>query len=366
MQPALAHSTPWQSRSGIPIRNIWLLMFYASELFRYTGEYKVGTEKQPDELPDLVAEVLCHAVDHRLLQNLSQGYVSEESIRSRVRGQVDMLRTERLGLFQRGKVACRYQDLTMNTPRNRYVRGALFHLAGLAGTKDLRRRCRMFASRLQQCGVTGSVPTRSMVCNERFGRHDLQDRPMVAAAKLAFDLRIPTEQGKNETLLSPSREETWLRYLFEKAVAGFYEVTLGPKSWRVKPGVIQRWPVSEASPGTEQILPGMVTDIVLENINTSRRIIIDTKFARILTLNAYQQKKLDSKYLYQMYAYLRTQEDADDPASLNAEGLLLHPAIGSMVDEEVIIQGHRIRFATVDLAAETSDIRKQLFEVVFG
>ncbi len=46
----------------------------------------------------------------------------------------------------------------------------------------------------------------------------------------------------------------------------------------------------------------MVTDIIRENLNALRRIIIDTKFARILTLDAYQQKRLDSKHLYQMYA----------------------------------------------------------------
>lgn len=364
MHLASASKKAWQTHSGIPIRNLWLLMFYASDLFRYAGEQKVGTEKQPDELPDLLAEVLCHLVERRLLQNLSQGYIHEEAIRSRVRGRVDMLRSERLGLFQRGQVACRYQELTMDTPRNRYVRGALTHLAGLAGTKSLRLRSRMLASRLQQCGVTGTIPTRSEVCNERFGRHDLQDRPMVAAAKLAFDLKIPTEQGGCMSFLSPSRDEQWLRRLFEKAVSGFYEATLGPDGWRVKPGGIQRWPVSKASSGAERILPGMVTDIVLDDTNTMRRIIIDTKFARILTSNAYQQDKLDAKYLYQMYAYLRTQEDSRDPVSLEAEGLLLHPSVGSMVDEEVLIQGHRIRFATVDLAAGTSDIRKQLFAVV--
>ncbi len=31
---------------------------------------------------------------------------------------------------------------------------------------------------------------------------------------------------------------------------------------------------------------------------------------------------------------------------------MLHPSIGERVDEEVVIQGHRIRFATVDLMAQ--------------
>lgn len=357
-----AQTDAWYTAQGIPVRNLWFLMFYASEL-RHLGPARSGTEKQPDELPDLVAEVLCHLVERRIQQNLSQGYVDERSIRSRVRGQVDMLKSERLGLFRRGKVACRYQELTMNTPRNRYVRGALLHLAGLAGTKLLRRRCRLLAARLEQAGVVGGPPDRGYAANERFGRHDQHDQPMIAAARLGLELRIPTEQGNREILLRPSHDERWLRGIFERAVAGFYHVLLG-ESWRVQPGKKQHWPLTTASAGLRDVLPEMKTDIVLEDRESGRRIIVDTKFANILTINAHDQNKLKSNYLYQMYAYLRTQEDSLNPASLSSEGLLLHPAIRASFDEEATIQGHKIRFATVDLAADNKKIRQELLSRV--
>ena len=50
---------------------------------------------------------------------------------------------------------------------------------------------------------------------------------------------------------------------------------------------------------------------------------------------------------------------ADDVA-----GLLLHPSVGEMMDETAVMQGHAIRFATVDLAASASEIREQLLRVV--
>jgi 5-methylcytosine-specific restriction enzyme subunit McrC len=68
--------------------------------------------------------------------------------------------------------------------------------------------------------------------------------------------------------------------------------------------------------------------------------------------------------LYQIYAYLRSQENDDDSLSKRASGLLLHPSIGDTLDETVLIQGHAIRFATVDLTASTFDIRKQLLEMI--
>lgn len=48
----------------------------------------------------------------------------------------------------------------------------------------------------------------------------------------------------------------------------------------------------------------------------------------------------------------------------NVLGLLLHPSVGDMVDESVVIQGHKIRFATVDLGAEAREIRTQLLQVL--
>ena len=78
----------------------------------------------------------------------------------------------------------------------------------------------------------------------------------------------------------------------------------------------------------------------------------------------YREKTLRSGYLYQMYAYLRSQDGRGDPMADHAEGLLLHPCVGPIVDETVVIQGHSIRFATVDLAGSISTIRRQLLNVV--
>ena len=93
------------------------------------------------------------------------------------------------------------------------------------------------------------------------------------------------------------------------------------------------------------------------------RIVIDTKFTSIVTSGWYREETLRSGYVYQIYAYLRSQVGRGDVLADCASGLLLHPAIGQMVDETVVIQGHHIRFATVDLTASPADIRAQLFRM---
>jgi len=350
------------TQAGIPIRNLWLLMFYASEL-RHLGEQRAGTEKTPDQLPDLVAEVLCHYVVRRLRKNLSRSYQARQEVLSRVRGRIDLHKTTANRLLERGQVACEFEELTLNSPRNCYVRSALAHLAGLVADQKLKKTCRMLSSQLLQLGVTGPVPTRAQILNERFGRHDAQDRPMVIAARLAFDLKMPTEQAEEHLLLKPNDDAHWLRRLFEKAVAGFYQVTLEPRGWRVRSSQKHQWPTEDATAGLAAILPGMETDIVLEQPDQGRRIIIDTKFTAVLKAGQYDVTRLKSGYLYQLYAYLRTQEGRDSMAD-RAEGMLLHPAIDFDLDEAVTIQGHRMRFSTVNLAGSTAEIRWTLLQRV--
>jgi 5-methylcytosine-specific restriction enzyme subunit McrC len=86
--------------------------------------------------------------------------------------------------------------------------------------------------------------------------------------------------------------------------------------------------------------------------------------AFVLTTGSYREESLRSGYLHQIYTYLRSQAGSGDPLADSAAGLLLHPAIGETVDEIVMIQGHDIRFATVDLASPSSEIRKQLIAVI--
>lgn len=347
----------------IPVRNLWLLMLYASDLFRTQGIGKVGLEDTPDELPDLVAEILARAVEQRQRRHLSQGYRAREAVLNRVRGRIDVLKTERHQLLARGLVACRFDELTIDTPRNRFVRAALESICRIVHRQDVAHRCRLLASGMKAQGVSGIAPSRAEMSVDRFGRNDADDRFMVAAAKLAFDLTLPTESLGLSVLSLPDREVTWVRRLFERAVGGFYDVVLSPQGWLVRCGGTLSWQIEQKTPGIDQILPTMRTDVVLDHAPSGRRIVIDTKFTSIVTAGWYREETLRSGYVYQIYAYLRSQVGRGDGLADSATGLLLHPSVGGMVDETVTIQGQRIRFATVDLAAPSGEIRSQLLRM---
>ncbi len=351
---------------GIPVRNLWLLMLYASDLFRDLDSAKISVEDNPDDIPDLVAEILSRQVERRLKRNLSFGYQSREKVLGRVRGRINLFYTERHQLLYRGKVACRFDELTVDTARNRYVRAALEEISKIVHRKALAHRCRSLAASLRRMGVTGEAPGRSEVSVDRFGRHDTDDQRMVSAAQLAFNLALPTEMAGSKHLSLPEREITWIRKLYEKGIAGFYDIVLSKQGWRINAGKTLGWPIARKTSGIDKIFPTMRTDIVLDHSNAGRRIVIDTKFTSVVTRGWYREETVQSGYIYQIYAYLRSQEGNGDPLAENASGLLLHPSVGGMVNESVVIQGHEIRFATVDLGADAKEIRSQLLRVLSG
>ena len=347
----------------IPVRNIWLLFLYASDLARFSDRFSAQMLEDDADLPSLVARLLAYAVELRLHRNLSRGYRRRHARLTRVRGRIDLLETAAHQLLERGRVACRFEELTVDTARNRLVRSALDHMAGRVPDRDLAHRCRTLAGDLGRSGVSGTRPSASEVAVDVIGRNEVEDRLMVALAGLAFELALPTEEEGPAALTIAERDVVATRKLFERAVGGFYRTELDRvDGWEVQQGTYLNWQIDQASPGVGAILPAMQTDVILENRRQGRRLVIDTKFTGILTAGWFREATLRSGYLYQMYAYLRSQ-CGRDPLAERAEGLLLHPAIDTELDENVTIQGHPIRFATVNLAASPAEIRARLLSL---
>ena len=261
-----------------------------------------AVEENPDKLPDLVAEILTRATQRRIRRNLTLEFHRSQADLTRVRGRIDILRTERFGLLRKGKIACSFEQLTTDTPRNRLVKAALNKLRPSVDEPDLARRCRTLAAALDRAGVSDETSTgmlRSLRGVRAAGRANAEDRQMLAAAELALKLSLPTEGPGRAHLPAPDRDETWARRLFEAAVGGFYDTVLGPRGWSVKPGKRIHWQIEEQTKTSriDEIMPQMQTDITLKSppagVHDQRhRIVIDTKFTSILKRSQYRTQVL--------------------------------------------------------------------------
>lgn len=349
----------------IPIKNLWFLLSYAHGLASFFDKQPVEIGEH-DDVPELLARLLAAMVERRIKRNLTRAYLPREARLTRVRGRIDLLATLSAGELRQGRVICRFEEPSADTPRNQLFRFALARLASLVRDKPLAHRCRLLGSELARFGVSFRRPERSEMAREQTGRNDADDAALIVVANLALDPRLPTEDAGDVRLARLKRDERMLREIFEKAVAGFYKQELPRQEWNVRSQKALDWPIEAPTAGLTKWLPSMYADIVIDSRVAPRRIIVDTKFTDIFTTNQYGQARFKSDYIYQIFTYLRSQADRGDAYANSAEGLLLHPAIGVHVDESFTVRGHRLRFATVDLADDNAGIRAALKSLVTG
>ena len=349
----------------IPVRNLWLLYLFASDLYESLHvEERIRAERNPERLPELAALILCREGQRRLRRNLSVGYVGRHELVSAVRDRIDHLGTTRGGHLHRGKVLCNFTELTVDTPRNRYVAAALalagrWFLSAPAGV-DVGRECLKVSAQFERAGVVVGRPDPATPRRETFGHYDRDDRRLLLAAQLVVDALIPSQASGTARVLALDYSDRVLRDLFEKAVRNLLRVHL--PSWRPRVARMT-WP----SDGVlDPLFPGMKTDVTLDRPDGSR-LIVDTKFTSALDApSSHYGQRLKSAHLYQLYAYLRTQEDRGDLSAERAAGLLVYPSThGSpAVDVSERMHGHVLRCATVDLAGEPQAIRTRILELV--
>ncbi len=363
LDTTVERSATWYSHVGIPVRNLWTLLVYASGLARFLDPFTARVDGNA-ALPDVMGRLLAFAVERRLRRNLSRDYQRRSEELSRVRGRIDWMRTEAGMLLSRGKVACRFEELTHNTPRNRLILAALVRARTAVEDTELAFRCGSLVTTLLDAGVSPIPPSRSEISRDRFGRNDADDELVVRVAELVLNLVLPSEQAGDVKMTRLDHDERLLRQIFEKAVAEFYRHELhGRDGWKISSQMQFAWEAREATEGLGAILPKMHADVVLQQ-GIARRLILDTKFTGILTNRAHGSEGLKSAHLYQLYSYIRSQAGRGDVAADCAEGILLHPSLERHVDEAVTIQGHRIRFVTIDLASDPEKFRRGLIDIV--
>ncbi|MDQ8953747.1 hypothetical protein RFH42_12345 [Acinetobacter rudis] len=350
------------TKYGIPIKNVWLLILYASEVYKTSKESFSNVEDNLDDLYTVILELLCDQFDKNITKGLSSNYVSRNKNLTRVRGSINFLVTETKMLTQRGKVNCSYDELSLDIPRYQYVLMTLKNALFLKDIDRLRTRIIQYINTLEGLGVTCPRIQNYNLNSDRFGYFDYSEQALLQTCQLLNELKIPAMYKGNHLL--PNLEEMseeWLRKLFEKAIYGFYVKNLHAQVWDVSHNKKLQWQFDVDSNLTS-MMPLMEADIILKNNKENYSMLIDTKFNEILIRNRFGSSKFRNGYIYQIYAYLRSQEKDGRP--IYKRGILLHPGVGYEISEHVKIQGYSIEFKTINLAGDAKEIKAKLFELL--
>lgn len=352
------------SSQNIPIRNLWHMLLYAWDRSDLVGKWKSDVETAPT-LDALLASILAHLLRQRLRIGLDRDYRNFERETPGLRGRILFRESIKKLSFQHGRTVSRFDLFTHNIPKNQIIRSTLLHLLNTAdfgefrsnAAKELRANIRSLVRSMGDVSLKPLCVTDIII--EQKKRNDRDYALMLTICHFLVEHLMPTESaGTSKTPLIHRSDIRFLHKLYEDFVAKFYKIHL--KNWFVRPQHMFKWPVQEAS----GFLPVMKPDIVFEHRASGHIVVLDTKFtAKSLVEGQYQSLRFSRDHLFQIYSYVKSQEDRSD-CYRKSTGILLYPTAANSLSESIFVQGHRLRWETIDLAMEWQDIETYLLNIL--
>lgn len=108
-------------------------------------------------------------------------------------------------------------------------------------------------------------------------------------------------------------------------------------------------------------LPVMRTDVVLEAAD--RCIVLDTKFYAEALRGRYEQKKVDSGHLYQIFAYVENRSAGRNGGPSHV-GMLLYPVVDEAFAFGYRLKGHRVAVRSINLAQGWENVRQDMLRLL--
>jgi 5-methylcytosine-specific restriction enzyme subunit McrC len=360
---ATAESVHW-TEYGIPIRNLWYMLLYAWNEAPTTNLGNLEDIENAPTLDALLASILTKLVQQRLRIGLGRNYVDEKHLLRGIRGRINFTDSLKQHAFERGQAYCQFQQYSMNVPKNQIIRSTMMRLiqtgnfgANRAAADELRHNLRWLTRTLD--GIDLIELKMDFIRRQQLGRNDRDYRLMLAICELILMRQMPTDSNGQHKLPALDHDALVLHYIYERFVANFYRTHL--TGWDVTPQKHIGWHERSQS----RYLPSMRPDLVLEEKSSGRIVVLDTKFtAKSLITNQWGNESFDSSHLYQLYAYLKTQEHLSEQHR-QARGILLYPSVNqSEISESINLQGQTMRVATVDLTRTWQDIEHRLLGII--
>lgn len=355
--------TPTAAAERIPVKNAWYLLLYAWDMAHWRGRW-LGAAGSSPGLLGLLSRILVEATRDLLKKQLGRSHAQHRAVVNGIRGRVEFGESLKHLSFERAQAHCSYPELSIDTLKNRILRSTLHRLASdpraahADADKAVRLRHDLKEVVRAMEGVQIAPVSSADFSRLQIGRNDRDYALPMAVCALVRRLEMPTESSGDRGLTALLRNEIVFHDLFERFARNFYRLHL--TEHEVKRETLEWHDDLRCS-----LVPTMRTDITLVGkLPPYHRMIIDTKYSvQTLAAAPYGSPKFKSENLYQLYAYLRTQEHLSD-GHRTAEGMLLYPTTADDVDESMRVQGHRMRVATVDLSSDWKNIEARLVDLV--
>lgn len=360
--------------SNIPVRNWFYMLVYAWDLAELKGELDAIPDDAPDDLRALLTQVLAHYTRRQIRRGLRGDYIDISEPLRTVRGRVNITRTVGDLQLYKGQIHCDYQEWSLNIPRNQIIastlnRQLLHDYATIE--KDANEKIDALKAELETLVRTMSDidrvhPTERLISDEmhKLGRHEGEYRLIMEICQWLIRPRIPEEDeaGRRFADIRYLKDEA---RLFERFVANFYRFHFG-SDWHVRPQSPQSWNSDQSGSNQDARLPRMEVDIeLMSKSEPHRRVVIDTKwYQSVLDHGRSNVAAVRSSNLYQMYAYLASQDHRGEPYD-NATGILLYAQpTEENVEFRTRIDSHPFWVQTLNLSQPWEDVHCDLMNLI--
>lgn len=326
--------------------NLYYLLAYSLRIRPDDGVSK-GMERFDNHL-NVLTMILSRSMDSVIRRGLVRYYTPHSETTVFPHGRIDIGRSVRTASIARNMLSCHYEEYDHRTYANRVIHSMMERLLLSELDENVREALRRTYNRMDDPG-----PLEQHEIDWSRVSYRGHDRAYITAlnvCRLISKGMIPRDSEGSSTVGAFMNEERECA-LYEEFLRGFFQVEY-PSIFDSRREL--RW---DTGSGDQSGLPRMEMDLLLR----SRRmtVIADAKCYTHALASHMGATTYHSANIYQIKAYVGNWKHSN-PAD-DTEGILLYAYNGTdRFDDLKSLDGDVIRFMTLDLNGEWSEIRQQL------
>lgn len=339
---------------GIFIKNIYYMLTYAFQVLKQSNYEEIASEEF-ENIYDLFAAILSKGISQQLKQGLYKEYATKHENLSVLRGKLDINETIQNKIQRRHKLSCRFDELTENNIFNQILKTTAFVLLKVPSVSFTRKaelkKVMLFFNRIDI--IDYSLIKWNKI---NFHRNNQNYKMLLNICYFVLSSLLQTTEKGIYKMAAFSDEH--MARLFEKFVLEYYKYHY--KHIDVKAAKIM-WNLDDDTDEKGiKFLPEMQTDITLQYQN--KILIIDTKYYSRTMQSQYDNYKVHSSNLYQIFTYVKNK---DKNRTGDVSGMLLYAKTSESItpDCDFSMDGNRISVKTLDLNTHFKVIAKQLDKI---
>ena len=331
-----------------------MLTYAFKELKHNNYEYIEG--EHFDNIYDLFAEILSKGISYLLKQGLHKQYILKEDTIATLKGKLNLSGTIKERINQRARLACEYDELTVNNIYNQILKTTIEILLSQPDVKK-EKKTALRKLMLFYAEVDAIKPSQVRWNTLRYDRNTRTYQMLHSLCYFILqNLLLSTDKG---TTKLPQFSDEHMNLLFQRFVLEYYK-RHHPECKAMAKQI--KWNFSEEVLNTSSILPIMQSDITLTL--GDRTLIIDTKYYSKTLQENYGKDTIHSPNLFQIHTYVMNE---DKQHKGNVDGMLLYAMTTANTQpnfKSSTNDGNIIMVRTLDLSQEFEGIRSRLDSLI--